>query len=542
MRALLLIGLIVVATIPIKTIAQINTNTISQNYWIDTNYTIYCVALNIDVPLNFTKSDLDKYLTSNGASTICRAMLLKEVAEVETAFPNYVNNILKKKLILFSLNKNLISVIDSCGTALFSPYLWSRPITSYTPNDFCPTFFVGNGIACSHLEAIHAQEAWNITKGDSRVRIGVIDAGIIVPLHEELEGRVIVLSNSSSEPVHGTKVCGYLAGGTNNGIGMASISGFNTNIYFHGWGNDFAKMKDLATNYHVKAINNSWAYSQTYVSDHQLALTELRDIDNCLIVFAAGNGKSWMNTPNGAFDKAYPPSYDDVLNVSGVGHIDPVCSFNTYQTDNISVGGVTYTVNRINWKDVHRNREQFPMWQQYTQQHNETVDVVAPSLQVAGLGEKINDYDWYWGNGTSYAAPIVTGITALMYSLNPCMTPDQAENIIKNTADDIYNIGGNLEFYGLLGTGRVNAYKALLETIVQGTTYQQNITYSSSQIIYGNTKVLAGYHVTTGTQGNVIVPAGVSVKYDANYEVELAYGFEDLSGNFEIRQKDSPCY
>jgi subtilisin family serine protease len=153
-------------------------------------------------------------------------------------------------------------------------------------------------------------------------------------------------------------------------------------------------------------------------------------------------------------------------------------------------------------------------------------------------------------SGTSFAAPIVTGLAGLIYSVNPCLTANQVENIIKNTTDNIYNIPLNQPYIGKLGTGRINAEKALLEAVKSGINYQQNRLIVGAtkypvgnSSIWGNTKILAGRNVTTGIQGDVIIPNGSNVKYEANYSIELSGGFEVIAGaSFEAILKDSPCY
>jgi len=60
-------------------------------------------------------------------------------------------------------------------------------------------------------------------------------------------------------------------------------------------------------------------------------------------------------------------------------------------------------------------------------------------------------------SGTSMACPIVTGIVALMLSLEPYLTPARIRNRLSVTADDIEIQG----FDEATGYGIVNAYKAL---------------------------------------------------------------------------------
>jgi hypothetical protein len=63
------------------------------------------------------------------------------------------------------------------------------------------------------------------------------------------------------------------------------------------------------------------------------------------------------------------------------------------------------------------------------------------------------------GNGTSFAAPFVSGTVALMYAVNPCLTPDEVEYILKTTAINID--AQNPQYVGKLGAGRMQAAEAV---------------------------------------------------------------------------------
>ena len=56
---------------------------------------------------------------------------------------------------------------------------------------------------------------------------------------------------------------------------------------------------------------------------------------------------------------------------------------------------------------------------------------------------------------------MVAGAAALVFSINPNFTPQQVTDILKSTADDIYWIPENQQFQGLLGTGRLNVFRAV---------------------------------------------------------------------------------
>ncbi|MFP3835991.1 hypothetical protein, partial [Chryseobacterium sp. SIMBA_028] len=57
-------------------------------------------------------------------------------------------------------------------------------------------------------------------------------------------------------------------------------------------------------------------------------------------------------------------------------------------------------------------------------------------------------------------SPIVSGALSLLFSSNTCLSPIEAETILKLTAANIDQIPQNQIFTGLLGAGRLDAGKA----------------------------------------------------------------------------------
>jgi subtilisin family serine protease len=95
------------------------------------------------------------------------------------------------------------------------------------------------------------------------------------------------------------------------------------------------------------------------------------------------------------------------------------------------------------------------------------VDLFAPGVQIYSTVPGGNTYGS--ASGTSMAAPVVTGVAALVLSYYPDLTPQQLKTVLEKTAvpmrDSLVNKPGTEEkvpFYELSVTGGiVNAYRAL---------------------------------------------------------------------------------
>ncbi len=314
----------------------------------------------------------------------------------------------------------------------------------YLPNDY--TNLEGNPL--SQLDLIKAPLAWNITQGDPGVLAAIADHGYIDVLHEDLENQIFYYSGEGATGSHGTKVAGMLSAQTNNNLGIAAI-GFNSKLAVLSDNSLYSnEILDLVSITGVKVINYS-AGNCTYSPVGAAFWEEIWEVKGVVVVCAAGNavnnGGDCTGDPNQYY---YPASYDHAISVSAVGHLFPLGT-------NDPELGIT------NWKDVHERVIGDPT---STAQHNDKVDICAPGYYLTTTWN--NDEYGVSGAtspGTSLSAPMVAGVVALMFAVNPNLTPDQVRDILMDTADDIYLIPENAPYIGLLGAGRVNAYRAVLQ-------------------------------------------------------------------------------
>ena len=389
---------------------------------------------------------------------------------------------------------------------------YQQPQALYVPNDL--GYQIQNGcdslrdVGLSYLKLINAPEAWEITKGDSNVIIGIIDNHLSVD-HEDLRGKIFkvydenIRSSFSLKPDHGTMVAGVLASNTDNNKGIASV-GFNCRMAKTSTNkNDLLLMAQDG----IKVINISQDWGPWNEAD-SILMEELTDDYKVTIVAAAGNTNYTKCT--------YPASYNNVISVTSVGH----------EFDR----GTTCNGRQFNWKDCHEKYLNIPENESYTHTHNDKVDICAPGYNILTTchpasylnGSKEPTGQVYSiEDGTSFAAPIVSGVCALMYSVNPHLTHTEVKNILQRTAADIYSIPENAEFTGQLGAGRVDACKAVAEAGTTWLTGQQD-----------SKKISAGYCFNLK---NVTVSKNSDVTLKARKLVEISGFFEVPAGSiFEI--------
>lgn len=303
---------------------------------------------------------------------------------------------------------------------------------TYTPNDY---YLFPQDIGHTHLDLINAREAWDYSKGDE-VTVGISDTSFRLT-HVEFQNKISTLPGQtvSSADLHGNTVAGLAGSKTDNNFGSSSI-GFNNKLLVtdqYSWGS-WGYLKQMSDN-GARIINMSWLSTCSFTQTEQDAVDEIYKAGTVLVA-AAGNASC-----GSTYAQVFPASYNNVIAVSGVGHLNDVTSSNT-----------------INVKDVH-----YGNWaiQQNNLQNNEDVDIVAPSYDINGLPYSGCDtcLGQVWG-GTSIGAPIISGTLSLLFSSNNCLSPIEAETILKLTAANIDQIPQNQIFAGLLGAGRVDAGKA----------------------------------------------------------------------------------
>lgn len=306
----------------------------------------------------------------------------------------------------------------------------SEPELLYTPNDYhYPT---GSSNPHKSLDLINIKDAWDYTHGNPKFKIGISDTPIR-QTHEDLIGKVTSLVSYTIPDSHGTAVASHAAANTDNNAGIPG-TGFNSAVLYNYTG--FNQLLELSQN-GARVVNASWHNGIcTYSSVEQAIIDEIYK-NGTVIIAAAGN----TSTCGGPFSDVYPASYNHVISISSVGYED-----------------VGYTYNNIPmlWRD---RVEQIIGDPASTHHTNDKVDLLASGFNVLGAtADSDSSYGGAWG--TSLSAPQVSGVVALLFAVNNCLSPDEIESILKLSSSDLDSIPENLPYVGKIGAGRVDAGKA----------------------------------------------------------------------------------
>ncbi len=338
---------------------------------------------------------------------------------------------------------------------------WAEPWYVYKvslePND--PKYLDGTQW---YLNKISAPQAWDLSTGSEEIVIAIIDTGVDWD-HPDLAANIWinpgeVLDGTDTDgngfvddirgwdfggtngipdndpmedaPTHGTYVAGFASAVTNNGEGIASI-GYNCKIMAvktsrQDLGNGIIAYGRegilYAANNGADVINCSWGGSP-YSQALQDAITYATSL-GALVVSSADNDNK--------IEPAYPSAYHGVLSVGGTDANDIRYSASNYgATVDVTAPATGFTT----------GQGMYSTWQYDPNDSNPT-----PYIQNS--------------SGTSLASPLAAGLAGLVIQRFPDYTPLQVAEQIRVNTDYIADINDQFFKY-YLGTGRINAYKAL---------------------------------------------------------------------------------
>ena len=273
---------------------------------------------------------------------------------------------------------------------------------------------------------INIETAWETLQG-AGVKVAILDTGIDLG-HPDLQGKVVAQQAFATDSIddkmgHGTHVAGTIAANTNNSIGVAGVCPQCQLIIAktqmdNGLGElpPVAKALTWAADQGAKVINMSLGASEQSSAIEDAVNYAIKK--GAVVVAASGNDHTDQ--------KFYPAGYDNTVSVAATDITDQKASFSNYGTwVKIAAPGVAIMA---------------------------TMPTHPYGFQEKKPGLKTN-YDAI--DGTSMAAPIVSGVVALIYGSS---YGTSADAVIKRLYDTAEKIPGTGTYWT---QGRVNAGKAL---------------------------------------------------------------------------------
>jgi subtilisin family serine protease len=271
--------------------------------------------------------------------------------------------------------------------------------------------------------------AWLVFKSRvSQVKVGLIDSG--VTSHEDLDNNLVYASNfvsnntdatDNSPTGHGSRVAGIVGAVGNNGIGISGVAQKVSLVS--------CRVTDSnGTSTVVDAIVAAIRYARTQgipiinlslgtTAGYYQSIRNEISLYTGLVVCGAGN-----STNNNDITPFYPASYNmsNMIAVAAIGFHNNLASYSNYGATSVHIG--------------------------------------APGSEIYSTTPKTVNASGYSNNvdGTSYAAPHVAGVAALLKGTFPYATTSQIREAILSSAVYTPSLNGKVST-----NGRLDAYAAL---------------------------------------------------------------------------------
>ncbi len=377
------------------------------------------------------------------------------------------------------------------------------------------------------------------------VTVAVLDTGVD-GLHADLAGRVVqnlkladtqslgVGFNYPIDPVslpntdqiygHGTFVAGVIAGngqqsggkyaGVAPGANILGLSAGDASLVFVLSGFDY--LLSHAAAFNVRVVNCSFSANTVFDVNDPVNIASKMLTDNGVnVVFSAGN------TGPGS-DSLNPYSVAPwVISAGATDNLGKLATFSSRGDLGSPLFHPTIVAPGVNTVSLRTS----------TLASVTTVDGLTPN--DAGLALAPAEIPYYTtGSGTSFSAPQVAGVIALMLETNPNLTPAQVRDILQRTATP-------LPPYYLyeVGAGMLNAQAAVLEAAYplrhfggwRGAAYEEQVNFTSSTKTFSGTAALGNV-----SESSLNIPANALLA-----SVQIAWGGLANPNNLNLSMTDA---
>ena len=281
----------------------------------------------------------------------------------------------------------------------------------------------------------HAQDGWKVleTAAKADITLAIVDTGVD-KTHPDLKNRMV--EGYSAYPGedagvdkqgHGTHCAGIAAAITNNAVGVAGVA-------------STAPIKIQP----VKVLNNQGSGTYAAVADG--------------IAWAASHGAKVLSMSLGGPSSSQ--AITDAVNLAIKNNVVVVAAMGNDGNSNVSYPAGIKGVMAVGATDSSDKIAGFS-------QFGPHISVSAPGVKILSTfpqyANGIGQTNYGKISGTSMACPYVSGLAALVRSVNPGLSAADTRTRIEKSADDLGPSGFDDKF----GFGRVNVAKALTAAIAR---------------------------------------------------------------------------
>ena len=338
----------------------------------------------------------------------------------------------------------------------YSKYAWN--INESIDSNYKSTYKIDDN---AH---INLSAAWNTTKGKKSnaeaIKVAIIDEGFEVS-HPEIKDQIFATYNvmtgttdvsntSTSTFSHGTAVAGVIASKYLGVAPEAQLILINIDLLDDYQSSSTLTEADLisafqkAVDLGAQVINCSWG-GGTVSGILSAKIQELKD-NNITVVFSAGNDSSNLDS-DGTTDES---ELSSVIGVGASSVENDITSYSNYgsQIDLIAPAGGNTTDGLLGILSLDLTG----------------TNGINTSTQLG-----LVNYNYSFVQGTSFSAPTVSGVVALLLAAKPTLTANEIRQILIDTADKVGTSNGAdysvNNFDVKRAYGKINAGNAVTEAL-----------------------------------------------------------------------------
>lgn len=334
-----------------------------------------------------------------------------------------------QSFILTLKNSNKQKVLDTAeellkceGVISAGPDYIKKTELSFVPAD---PHYDGNTYSQWYAQKVGLDKAWDSATGKN-VKVGIIESGF--SQHSDIANNFVqkISGNAETKQYHGTGVAGVLSAQGNNNLGICGTAP-DSKLYV------FTNGLEAAVNYaienNITILNASFSHvvgenkePAPPDSSEEAALRMYQG----LLVASAGNRNN-NNDIKTYYPSGYAKDFNNVVAVGATTSSDEVCDFSSYG--------------------------------------KATVNLFAPGKSIVCTGL---DDGYVVRSGTSFSAPLVAGVAALMLEKNRDLQPSGLKYALMSSTDKLSNLTDLC-----VSGGRLNAEKAIKAVTI--TKYASNL-------------------------------------------------------------------